>query len=393
MLFRFRLASFVLLPLTLLIIASYPVANAQEGPEVSAAVKQWESFDFAGRSVTAAQIGGLPLDDLKYLRGIVFGRHGRVFKDAEIRSYLQSRLWYKPDPNFQNSSLNDTERKNLDVIRDAEASKHPQVEPGDMRFYRSRLLTRKKLGQHTNAEWTVLSAEIEAIYGKRFEDTPWLQQYFDERYWYVAAGQYDPKQLTVTERKNLDLIAAIRKQQRHVAISPGDMEIFENKLISEQMLHGLSLNELRLLRNEVYARHGRIFKTLWLQQYFGEQPWYDPSEDFKDEQLSGDDKTNVETIVKYENKLHEQLGTKLITNSFLQGLFLEDVRKMRDEIYARHGKVFKDQWTQKYFASFDWYKADPNFGDASLSPIEKRNLVVIAAYEKKAVTAMSTIEG
>jgi hypothetical protein len=66
---------------------------------------------------------------------------------------------------------------------------------------------------------------------------------------------------------------------------------------------------------------------------------------------------------------------------------------MRDEIYARHGKVFKDPWTQKYFASFDWYKANPGYTDASLSPVEKGNLAVITAYEKKAVTAMSTIEG
>jgi len=66
---------------------------------------------------------------------------------------------------------------------------------------------------------------------------------------------------------------------------------------------------------------------------------------------------------------------------------------MRDEISARHGKVFKDPWTQKYFASFDWYKANASFTDASLSAVEKRNLVVIAAYEKKAVTSMSTIEG
>ena len=121
--------------------------------------------------------------------------------------------------------------------------------------------------------------------------------------------------------------------------------------------------------------------------------WYDPKEDFKDDDLSGADKTNVETIVAYENKLHEQIGTKPIRVSLLQGLFLEDVRKMRDEIYARHGKVFKDSWTQKYFASFDWYKADPNFSEASLSAIEKGNIAVIAAYEKKAVTAMSTIEG
>ncbi len=171
------------------------------------------------------------------------------------------------------------------------------------------------------------------------------------------------------------------------------MELFENKLISEPMLHDLSLHELRLLRNEVYARHGRVFKTLWLQQYFGSQPWYDPKDDFKDEDLSGPDKTNVETIVAYENNLHNQISTKPIPRALLEGLFLEDVRKMRDEIYARHGKVFKDPWTQKYFASFDWYKADPSYSEASLSPIEKQNIAVIAAYEKKAVTAMSTIEG
>jgi hypothetical protein len=376
--------------LLLLMLFCFALAHAQDE---YAAVKSWESFDFAARSTTPAEIGALSLDDLKLVRGIVFGKHGRIFKDPDIRRYLESRSWYKANPSFQNSTLNNTERKNLDVIRDAEARKHAQVEPGDMRFYRTRPLTRRKLGHHTNAEWTVLAAEIEAIHGKRFEDTPWLQQYFAERYWYRPAGQYDPKGLTDVERKNLQLIDAARKQQRHVALSPGDMELFENKLISEQMLHGLSLHELRLLRNEIYARHGRIFRTPWIEQYFSSQVWYDPKEDFKDEELSGPDKTNVETIVAYENKLHDQIGTKPISASLLQGLFLEDVRKMRDEIYARHGKVFKDQWTQKYFASFDWYKPDPNFSEASLSPVEKGNLAVITAYEKKAVTAMSTIEG
>src|SRR5437667_7605495 len=185
----------------------------------------------------------------------------------------------------------------------------------------------------------------------------------------------------------------MQRQARHLPLAPRHMELFEDKLISEAMLRGLSLHELRLLRNEVYARHGRIFKTLWLQQYFGTQPWYDPNENFKDEELSGPDKTNVETIVAYENNLHNQITTQPITSALLQGLFLEDVRKMHDEIYARHGKVFKDPWTQKYFASFDWYKANPNYSDASLSVVEKGNIVVIAAYEKKAVTAMSTIEG
>ncbi len=386
-------SNFARLLLRLLLLAFVSAFSVAQAQDEYPAVKDWENFDFARKTIAPADIAALSTDDLKLVRGIVFGKHGRVFKDADIRRYLESRSWYKANANFQNSALNDTERANLDVIRIAEAKKHDTVQPGDMRLYQDRALTRKKFGQHTNAEWTVLAAEIQAIHGKRFDGTPWLQQYFDERYWYRPADHYDPKSLSAIERKNLQLIDTIQRQQRRVALAPGDMELFENKLIADRMLRGLSLHELRLLRNEIYARHGRIFKTMWIQQYFGNQPWYDPKEDFKDEDLTGPDKTNVETIVAYENKLHNQITTQPITSALLQGLFLEDVRKMHDEIYARHGKVFKDPWTQKYFASFDWYKANPTYTDASLSPVEKGNVAVIAAYEKKAVTAMSTIEG
>jgi YARHG domain len=378
---------------TLLLLAAFSAFSSVFAQDEYAGIKSWESFDFRGRNITAKDLSSLTLYDLKFVRGIVFGKHGRIFKDPDIKRYLQSRDWYKPDAAFANSALNDTERENLDVIRLTEAAQHETVEPGDMRLYQNKPLTRRKLGAHTNAEWTVLAAEVEAIHGKRFDDDPWLQQYFDERYWYQPAEHYNPKGLSAIELKNLQLIDTIRRQQRKVAIAPGDMELFENKTVTEPMLRGLSLHELRLLRNEIYARHGRVFKTLWLQQYFGGQSWYDPNEDFKDDELTGADKTNVETIVAYENKLHNQLSTKPITSALLNGLFVEDVRKMRDEIYARHGKVFKNEWTQKYFASFDWYKPDPKFTDASLSVVEKKNLTTIARYEKTAVTAMSTIEG
>jgi len=209
----------------------------------------------------------------------------------------------------------------------------------------------------------------------------------------VASDHYDPKRLSDIEQKNLQTVAAAQKKQRNLKLSPGDMEFFENKPISEQMLHGLSLYELRLLRNEIYARHGRMFRAAWLQQYFDTQPWYAPDENFKDKELSGNDKQNVETIIKFENQIHDELSTRLIKRALLEGLFVEDASKMRQEIYARHGKVFKEPWLQKYFASLDWYKADPNFSEVSLNDIEKKNIATIAAYEKKAVSAMSTIEG
>jgi YARHG domain len=356
-------------------------------------MQRWQNFDFSKNALKPTDLGAIPLEDLKLMRGIVFGRHGRVFKDGEIATFLTAQDWYKPNHDFQNSMLSATENRNLDLIRDAEASKHEFVQPGDMRYWRSRALTTKKLGLHSGAEWRVLRAEVEAIHGKRFSES-WLQQYFDERYWYKPAENYDPGKLSALEQKNLLTIEAAQKKSRKLALAPGDMELFENKLISEQMLHGLSLNELRLLRNEVYARHGRQFQAPWLSQYFFSQPWYRPNENFKDDELSGPDKQNVETIVAYEKKIHDDLGLKPIPRSLLEGLFVEDAVKMRQEIYARRGKVFtKEPWFQTYFESFAWYKANPDFTDSQLTELEKRNIAMIAAYEKRAVSAMSVIEG
>jgi hypothetical protein len=378
--------------LTLLILVVFLAAGSFSA-QAQDSMQRWQNFDFDKSTLKPSDIASVPLEDLKLMRGIVFGRHGRVFKDAEIRVYLEAQDWYKANPDFNNSMLNNTERRNLDLIRDSEAGKRETVQPGDMRYWRTRPLTVRKLGRHSGAEWLVLRSEVEAIHGKRFDEEPWLQQYFDERYWYKPSDSFDPKKFSPLEQKNLLMIAAAQKKSRKVALAPGDMELFEDKLITPQMLHGLSLNELRLLRNEIYARHGRQFQAPWLSQYFFSQPWYQPNDNFKDEELSGADKQNVETIVAYENKIHDDLSRKPITRALLAGLFVEDAGKMRQEIYARHGKVFKEAWFQKYFESFDWYKADPQFTDAKLSEVEKRNIATIAAYEKKAVSAMSVIEG
>ncbi|HEX8852414.1 MAG TPA: YARHG domain-containing protein, partial [Pyrinomonadaceae bacterium] len=172
-----------------------------------------------------------------------------------------------------------------------------------------------------------------------------------------------------------------------------DMEHFQKTELSGEMLRGLGLYELRLLRNEIYARRGRQFRTEWLAQYFYSQPWYEPREEMTEPELSDIERKNVETIVGYENALHEALATKPVSKALLEGMFLEDARKLREEIYARRGKVFKDRWLQKYFESFSWYKADPTYKDATLSAVERQNISAILAYEKKATSVLDAIEG
>ena len=91
-------------------------------------------------------------------------------------------------------------------------------------------------------------------------------------------------------------IDAAQRKQRNVALSPGDMEHFQKTPVTESMLDGPSLHELRLLRNEVYARRGRRFRTEWLAQHFYSQPWYEPeqSEEFKEPELSDIERKNID---------------------------------------------------------------------------------------------------
>ena len=95
-----------------------------------------KDLDFSKTSLKPTQIQNLEMYDLKLLRGIIFGRHGRVFKDSDIKAYLQDQSWFQANPDFKNSMLNDMERRNLDLIRIAEASKHETIQPGDMRYWR-----------------------------------------------------------------------------------------------------------------------------------------------------------------------------------------------------------------------------------------------------------------
>ena len=381
-----------LLPALVLLCAAHAFGLAAQDAQ-SVAWERMEKFDYAKQFATREQLKDLTRDDLGRLRGIIFGRHGRVFKDRDIKSYLEEQPWYKANPNFSNSMLNDTERANLDLVRELEAKLHEWIEPGDMRWWQARAFSEAQLGEHTAAEWRILRAEIEAVHGRRFDDQPWLQQYFDDRYWYKADPAFDPKRLSAIERRNLTTMDAAQRKQRKVALSPGDMEHFQNIALTEQMLAGLSLYELRLLRNEVYARRGRQFRTEWLSQYFWSQPWYVARDEAGEPELAAIEKQNIETIVVYEKKVKDGLSSKPLPKGLLEGMFLEDARKLRQEIYARHGKVFKDKWLQKYFASFDWYKANPKYTDAALSAVERQNIASIAAYEKKATSVLDAVEG
>ncbi len=74
------------------------------------------------------------------------------------------------------------------------------------------------------------------------------------------------------------------------------------RIISEAELRGLTPWQLKVARNEIYARRGRGFVHEDLQCHFNEQSWYQINPYFKESDLSKIENKNVATILSYETK-------------------------------------------------------------------------------------------
>ncbi len=79
-------------------------------------------------------------------------------------------------------------------------------------------------------------------------------------------------------------------------------------------------------------------------------------------------------------------NTRIISESELKGLSEWECRIARNEIYARHGRKFKDEELQSYFNAKDWYHGtiEPDrFTENMLSDVEMKNRDLIVEYEKR----------
>ncbi len=80
-------------------------------------------------------------------------------------------------------------------------------------------------------------------------------------------------------------------------------------------------------------------------------------------------------------------GFKLLTDADLTGKSAWELRVGRNEIYARHGRKFKDSSLQSYFNGCSWYRVKSSYDYSNdsnnLNAIEKANINLIKKYEAK----------
>lgn len=74
----------------------------------------------------------------------------------------------------------------------------------------------------------------------------------------------------------------------------------DREYISGSYLYGISKEEVALIRNEIYARHGYIFNTEPYKSYFESKDWYVPNVSFTEDLFNSIEKANKDFIVSYE---------------------------------------------------------------------------------------------
>ncbi|MEH2077283.1 MAG: YARHG domain-containing protein [Nostoc sp.] len=77
------------------------------------------------------------------------------------------------------------------------------------------------------------------------------------------------------------------------------------RLVTDADLEGKDGFQLDIMRNSIFASHGRRFETPGLQDYFDKQPWYKPiypANSFPPKLLSKLEQQNVDYISKYQNR-------------------------------------------------------------------------------------------
>ena len=212
------------------------------------------------RALTRADLEGRTLRELALMRNTIYARAGHQFRKKWLRDYFTAQPWYKPLAKDDSSKVTRLDRANAALIAQAEEGQSR----ADLKKRRDDILARQHAGKAT-AEDDIEIGLLNTRLGQWASADPAARPPAD------VSPLEDPSQL--------------------------------DHLITVEQLSNLSRRDLRILRNTIYARHGRTFKSQLLQAYFDTMEWYRPDPAFNENKLSKIDTTNIRLIKSVEQSL------------------------------------------------------------------------------------------
>lgn len=208
-------------------------------------------------------------------------------------------------------------------------------------------------------------------------------------------SDYEKIQATLSSNTNESVADYIEKYaSRDYIIGNSDTVKLDFKA-----MNAYTAEELFIARNEMFARHGYVFKSSPnLQSYFESKSWYTPDENYSGD-LSGEiEKSNVGMIKSLEflkmaydscqpvtsDYVFPNSDTVEISASEVSALNDWELIIARNEIYARYGLNFSTKELVEHFTSKSWFSINSSVGnDVSLNAVENKNIATILEEEKK----------
>jgi hypothetical protein len=235
--------------------------QAQVRSSATSAPEFKTSFDrplYYTRDITESDLVGRTLWELTLLRNTIYARAGNTFRKKWLADYFNARPWYRALPSIDESKLTPLDRRNAEAISKYDAS----LSRDQVKLMLQNVMADIRASGSTpedRIELRLLSARLGTWVGP--SDTP-----ADER-------------------------------------SPLEDPTILDKQLSVDQLKDLSRRDLRLLRNTIYARRGRPFRSDLLRAYFEATEWYKADPGYTEARLNAVDNRNIRVIRSVEDQL------------------------------------------------------------------------------------------
>ena len=131
---------------------------------------------------------------------------------------------------------------------------------------------------------------------------------------YMAVGYENKEAVTITQENDKVISIGYMKitdeQIEEIQASINAEYVFpdsDKKYLSEDEVRSVTADQLFIGRNEIFARHGRIFDMPELAEYFSQKSWYEgtvTADQFDENVLNDFEKKNVELIQRIEDEVN-----------------------------------------------------------------------------------------